>query len=120
MNKIMEEEGVPTVDYLNNKYGVVNVREYSPSSSASTNKVFDPAEQLARDPLGKILNNADKILQNDNFLIGCHPGYIDDELLGLTTLSLERCKDAAMWMSPELKKFVEDNNVELIKYTYLY
>ncbi|MBR0137884.1 MAG: hypothetical protein IJM15_05690, partial [Erysipelotrichaceae bacterium] len=56
------------------------------------------------------------ILKYEYFNIGGHPGYVDNELLGLTTLSLERVRDAEMCMSEEMLKFVKDNNVELITY----
>ena len=49
----------------------------------------------------------------------CHPGYVDAELLTLTTLSLERVKDAQMMMSEKVMKWIKENNVELITYREL-
>lgn len=79
-------------------------------------KVFDPAAQLAKDTVAQVLENSDLLLSYDIAMIGGHPGYVDAELLTLTTLSLERSKDAAMCMSEEIKKWVKDNNIELITY----
>jgi len=57
-----------------------------------------------------------KLLAAEYAAIGGHPGYIDAELLGLTTLSLERCKDLEMLTSDEIKNWVKDNNIEFITY----
>jgi predicted glycoside hydrolase/deacetylase ChbG (UPF0249 family) len=46
----------------------------------------------------------------------CHPGYVDADLLTLTTLSLERAKDAQMMMSPDVIKWCQENDVQLITY----
>ena len=54
------------------------------------------------------------------FGIGGHPGFVDADLLDLTTLSLERVRDLQMVTSPVLRKLVEDNKVELITYYDLY
>jgi hypothetical protein len=52
--------------------------------------------------------------------IGGHPGFVDAELLGLTTLSLERIKDHEMMTSERMINWVKDNDVELITYYDLY
>ena len=52
--------------------------------------------------------------------IGGHPGFVDNELLNLTTLSLERVKDHAMMTSKEIKQWIKDNDIELITYYDLY
>ncbi|MDO4198309.1 MAG: ChbG/HpnK family deacetylase [Erysipelotrichaceae bacterium] len=83
-------------------------------------KVFDPVAQLNKDTIHQVLDNQKYLLDKEVSCYICHPGYVDAELLGLTTLSLERAKDAQMYMSEEIKKWVEDNNVELITYYDLY
>lgn len=79
-------------------------------------KVFDPAAQLAKDPIADVLKNSELLLSYDIAMVGGHPGYIDAELLSLTTLSLERCKDAEMCMSDQIKQWVQENQIELITY----
>ena len=102
------------------KYSIVRIPT-SDYSKASKEKVFDPADQLAKNPLGYVLAHGEETLKLEYGIIGGHPGYIDDELLsGITTLSLERVKDAAMWMSPELDKWIKENNVEVIRFDSLY
>ena len=118
--KISEDEGIPFSHEIQEQYGFGSLRGRLPVNKASNSKVFDPADQLNKNTIADVLNNADFILEHEYFNIGGHPGYVDDELLGLTTLSLERVKDAAMCMSPEVKKWVEDNNIQLITYYDLY
>ncbi len=83
---------------------------------AFNKKVFDAEAQLNKDTVKRVLDNSEILLSYEIASIGGHPGYIDAELLKLTTLSLERCKDAEMCMSPEIKKWIDDNNIELITY----
>ena len=76
----------------------------------------DPAAQLAKNTTEEVLSHGDLLLSYEYASIGGHPGYIDDELLSLTTLSLERCRDAAMCMSPKILSWVKENHIELITY----
>ena len=57
---------------------------------------------------------------NEYAMVGGHPGYIDADLLGLTTLSLERCRDAEACMSPKVIEWIKKNQIELITYYDLY
>ena len=85
-------------------------------STASKNKTFDPFEQLNKDTKADVLRDKNLILSSDLALIICHPGYMDADLINMTTLSIERVKDLAMMVDPEIKKFVEENNIELVTY----
>ena len=113
--------GCVLVSDLQEKYNIKRIPT-SAYSKASKEKVFDPADQLAKDPLGFVLSHPENIEGIEYGIIGGHPGYIDDELVsgGLTTLSLERMKDAAMWMSPELDAWLKENNIEVIRFDDLY
>ncbi len=88
-------------------------------SMASQKKVFDPADQLNKDTVEQFFSVADELLSNERSVFCCHPGYVDAELLTLTTLSLERAKDAQMMMSEKVMKWIKENNVELITYREL-
>ena len=121
INKISEDEGVPYSQDIREKYGFGSMFEFMPRGGASATKQFNAADQLNKNPLKNILDHKDEIVAKyEYFMIGGHPGYIDDELLGLTSLSLERCKDAAMCQSPLMKQWIEENNIELITYYDLY
>ena len=88
-------------------------------SMASQKKVFDPNDQLNKNTVEQFFSVADELLENERSVFCCHPGYVDAELLGLTTLSLERAKDAEMMMSERVISWVKENNVELITYREL-
>lgn len=120
INRISEEEGIPYSHAIQEKYGFGSLRGMLPPNLASQSKVFDPMVQLNKNTTRNVLDNVDKIMKYEYFNLGGHPGYIDAELLSLTTLSLERCRDAAMCMDKDIKKWVEDNHIELITYYDLY
>jgi len=90
------------------------------SKGGTIKKEFDPVAQLNKDPEKNVLDNSDYLCSFEYAMIGGHPGYIDAELLELTTLSLERCKDLQMMTSDKIKAWIKDNNIELITYYDLY
>ena len=114
INELSEETGIPYSHNIMQKFNMTRIGMHR--SNATTKKVFDPAEQLNKDTLADVLADKELLLSSEYAMIGGHPGYIDAELLGLTTLSLERCKDLAMVTSEEMKKIVEENNIQLITY----
>ncbi|MBQ6335050.1 MAG: ChbG/HpnK family deacetylase [Erysipelotrichaceae bacterium] len=89
------------------------------ASMASQKKIFDPNDQLNKDTVAQFFSVADEMLTKELNAFCCHPGYVDAELLGLTTLSLERSKDAQMMMSEKVAQWIKENNVELITYREL-
>lgn len=46
----------------------------------------------------------------------CHPGYLDDELLRLSSLTIPRTKEVAMAIDPAVKAWLDEQGVELITY----
>jgi predicted glycoside hydrolase/deacetylase ChbG (UPF0249 family) len=48
-----------------------------------------------------------------------HPGYIDMELLEISSYNFHRVVEGAVLKSPEIKKYIEKNMVELISFTEL-
>lgn len=111
---LSKENGIPfTKDLFAEKVTML------PFTSGKS-KVFNPEEQLNKDSIRWVLDNEGLLLNSEYSVIVAHPGYVDAELLGLTTLSLERSKDAQMYMSDEIKNWIKDNNIELITYYDLY
>lgn len=100
---------------LQDKYKMFNFRKLAFKAP----KVFDPVSQLNKTPLKDFMSHSEEALNSEYVLLTGHPGFVDAELLGLTTLSLERVRDHEMDTSSELKKWIEDNGVELITYTDL-
>lgn len=46
----------------------------------------------------------------------CHPGYVDDYLMKNSSLNINRTKEVAMLCDPAVKKWLEEQGVELISY----
>ena len=46
----------------------------------------------------------------------CHPGYLDDEILRKSSLTIPRAKEVAMLTDPTVKVWLEKHHVELISY----
>lgn len=115
LRKIGEEEHLSYSHDLQEKYKMFNFRKLALKAP----KVFDPVAQMNKTPLKDFLSHSEEALKSDYVLLTGHPGFVDAELLGLTTLSLERVRDHEMDTSDELKKWIKDNNVELITYNDL-
>ena len=71
-------------------------------------------DDLTNDSLKKIIQSDDEVLE-----IMCHPAYIDQRILNISSYSVPRAKEMEIIRSDELKQFVKDNNIELINYSDL-
>lgn len=52
-------------------------------------------------------------------LMVCHPGYIDDDLLRLSSMTIPRVKEAAMASSERTKKWLKEQDITLVTYNDL-
>ena len=73
--------------------------------------------QMDWDVVGNLLSNALPSMKKDEtcYFI-CHSGYVDYDLFKYTSLTLRRVKDLDAMLSEELKKYMIQNNIELITY----
>ena len=46
----------------------------------------------------------------------CHPGYLDDELLRVSSLTVPRTKEVAMAIDPAVRQWLKDNQIEVVTY----
>lgn len=46
----------------------------------------------------------------------CHPGYLDDYILKTSSLTINRTKEVAMLCEPEMRAWLNENEVRLITY----
>lgn len=111
---LSKETQVPHSFTLLDQMGVVTVGLRK--TNATTKKQFDPIEQLNHDPLNDLYEDLNLMLNSEYAVLGGHPGYVDNDLLNLSSLSLERCKDLEMMTSNQLKQLIEKYNIELITY----
>ena len=114
LSQLSRETGIPFSQEIRAKYGFVTLADKV--AQGPLKKEFDPMAQLSRDPLKEFLAYGDEFLKEDYVGVTGHPAFVDNALLGLTTLSLERMKDHAMDVSPAFRQWIEENNVELITY----
>ena len=46
----------------------------------------------------------------------CHPGYLDDEVLRTSSLTIPRTQEVAMAIAPETYQWLDENEIEVITY----
>ena len=49
----------------------------------------------------------------------CHPGYLDDEILRTSSLTIPRTKEVAMAIAPETRRWLEEHEVKVVTYDEL-
>ena len=117
--QLSEETGIPYSQQIKAAFGfksLFDLRKDERKDPAKTIKVFDPMAQLNKNPLQAVFDHEDYLLSGEYIEIGGHPGFVDEELMNLTTLSLERMKDHAMMTSAEIKRWIQCHDIELITY----
>lgn len=117
--QLSQEVGIPYSQNIQDRYGFSSIFEFKTLTGAGK-KEFDPMDQLSKTPLEDFMAHADHFLQKDYAMFIGHPGFVDAQLMGLTTLSLERMRDHEAMTSPVFKKWIQDNGVDLITYYDLY
>lgn len=66
-----------------------------------------------------IINNSEQLLKQDYCFIIGHMGYVDKELMNLSSYHLYRINDLNAVVSETIKNWIQSNNVELITYKNL-
>ncbi|NCB32438.1 MAG: ChbG/HpnK family deacetylase [Erysipelotrichia bacterium] len=117
--EISKATGIPYSQDMAEKYNMGSTMKKK-FMAGMIKKEFDPIAQLNKNTIEQVLSCSDELLSHEYAMIGGHPGYVDAELLELTTLSLERCKDLQMCCSDEMKKWIAENHIQLITYYDLY
>ena len=77
-----------------------------------TQRQNDPLTWFKEGRFDEILNNA--LANMDVFMLHTHAGYLDRELLELSSYNMLRPMEAGFLMSEELRNWVKANNVELV------
>lgn len=75
-----------------------------PGMTIETYPLYNPLENIVQMDV-----NCDKI-----FVRSQHPGYLDAQILQESSCTIQRVKDVTVLCSEELKKWIRDNNIELI------
>lgn len=77
-------------------------------------KPFSLEDQIAADPLPCFIDG--EYEKNERGIIVFHCGYVDQELFDVSTYTLIRNKDLNAVISPEIKQWIQEKNIELISY----
>ncbi len=110
------KHGIPMAARMREQFGFADLHKTWTSYGKVPKKVFDAEKQLSKDTLGTVIANRDELLTHEYAALDGHPGYVDAELVAMSTVSLERFRDVEMMMSDDMKEWIAANNVELISY----
>lgn len=114
LHRISQETGIPFSHDMQDKYHFVS--NFHMPKNGPQKKEFHPEDQLNKNSIQMIMDQKESLEKAEYAIIGGHPGYIDADLLRLSTLSLERCRDLEMVLSPVIRHWIEDNDIQLISY----
>lgn len=77
---------------------------------------FTLEQQMACNTKEFLVSDKGEILGNEIAAIISHCGYIDAPLFDVTSFTVIRTKDLEAMVSPEMKQWIKDNDIELISY----
>lgn len=66
-----------------------------------------------------LLENGDELLERDNVVLAGHMGYIDQDLVDLSSYTMLRASDLAGVTDHRVLSWIHDNQIELIRYSTL-
>lgn len=97
-----------------NEYGVyrANLGQYA----FDIFKNSDPYAQFYADAESFFLNDEERILEHEIVMTIFHPGFVDADIMKMSSFHGIRIRDCEMLCSPRIKQWVKDNNIELIDY----
>lgn len=108
---------------LSEKYGVITTTQFMHRDDVKCAgmgwyKWGGPELQLTEDPVTYLTNDTDGLLTSgkEYGYVICHTGYADAILFELSSFNLCRVKDLEGMCSDNLKKWIADNNIEVISF----
>ena len=119
IRQLSKEYRVPYTRDIQEKYHFGSLGKKMYPEAFAMNKEIDYEKQIAKNPEKIFWENINEVMQYEYFILSGHAAYIDADLLELSSCSIERCKDAALCMSPRLTKWIEEYQIELITYNDL-
>ncbi len=78
---------------------------------------FTAEAQVGCDPIGDFLGQLDQIAAHEVSLLIVHPGYLDAELLDITSYHVVRVRDLDLVTSPRVLAALADRGIELASYS---
>ncbi|MEV8268606.1 ChbG/HpnK family deacetylase [Microbacterium sp. NPDC076911] len=80
-------------------------------------KPFPLTDQASADAVGAIARLLPMILENEVSLLITHPGFVDAEILELSSYSIIRARDLELVTSPAARQLLADAGVEVTSFT---
>jgi predicted glycoside hydrolase/deacetylase ChbG (UPF0249 family) len=77
---------------------------------------FPLADQAGADPESDVIDMLRAVAGDGVHVLICHPGYVDADVLDLSSFSLVRARDLAMTCSSRVRDALDELQVELVTY----
>ncbi len=113
---ISKEYRIPYTRDVQEKYGFKSLAHVLYPEALAMDKTIDYERQANKQLEQLFWDHIEEVMSSEYVILSGHAAYIDDDLLRLSSCSIERCKDAALVMSPRLKEWVKKNHIALITY----
>lgn len=78
---------------------------------------FGPSEQAGCDPVAALLPELDAVAEHELSVLISHPGYVDAELIDITSYNIVRARDLELMLSPVVRTALDERGIELATYT---
>lgn len=82
-------------------------------------KLGDPTVQYGSDLKSHLLNDAAGILNKKTAYLITHCGFVDDELMKISSFNIVRMKDLEALCDPQVLDWVKENGIELVTFNDL-
>lgn len=109
------------IEYVANKNDIVYIPFMKSFNAKNTYCKFAKLPVMSKenlyDPFSYFLNDEGEILESNLAMIAVHPGYVDQNLLELSSYNMIRPLEVKALTSIEIKDWIKRNNIELINCT---
>lgn len=111
--ELAEQYGIPYTSSVWKKIAGVNLAEYRIGWYKKPATLENQRDSLLED---YILAHSTELLTKEYAVIAGHMGYVDRDLMDLSSYTLYRANDLAAVVSPRIHQWIQDNRVELVTY----
>jgi chitin disaccharide deacetylase len=116
-----QEKIFPMVQLLAKEYRLP-IRKVSGDANHPSNQFLPTTQAFFYEFYGNeltptsLIDLVKKSTSFDTAEIMCHPAYIDEEVLTGSSYNVQRARELAILIDPEVKRVVEENHIELVTY----
>lgn len=115
-SQLAKQYGIPYCSDIMNEYVGIGVGEYRIPWYNKPATLENQANSSLKD---YIISNEKELLKKDYVMLIGHMGYVDEDLLRMSSYSLYRAMDLAAVIDEEIICWVKENSVDLITYKEL-